>query len=121
MANGVSRPVMTVGEVAEVLDRLAALVEASGTGDDVAMLERLAADYGALWRQRPKATRRAPRAFPPGERFGLWTVVGEAARDERNFRRVTCRCDCGAVRDVYATHLTGGNSSGCLGCRRRRV
>lgn len=58
-----------------------------------------------------------------GERFGRLTVIGEAEpyiyidkKGERHKYRVfTCRCDCGAVKDIrYSTLQHGAQSCGCL-------
>ena len=46
-----------------------------------------------------------------GQRFGRWMVLGEAKRKYY----VTCQCDCGAIRDVYANNLILGKSVSC-GC-----
>lgn len=48
-----------------------------------------------------------------GERFGMWTVIGKS----ENPFAVTCKCDCGTVRDVYNSTLIRGKSQSC-GCNR---
>lgn len=50
-----------------------------------------------------------------GKRFGKLVVVSRADNTARGACRWRCLCDCGNVRTVQATNLTGGNSSSC-GC-----
>ena len=54
-----------------------------------------------------------------GQRFGMWTVLSEAGRD--NHRKVlwNCRCDCGEERKVGGCSLRAGNttSCGCMGIK----
>lgn len=52
-----------------------------------------------------------------GQRFGRWTVIGTAAPSKSRNRRVTCRCDCGNERPVYARYLRIGTSTQCKGCQ----
>lgn len=49
--------------------------------------------------------------------FGLWTVISfdRVRGRERHF---LCQCECGEVRSVGFSTLTGGKSKSC-GCRRR--
>lgn len=47
-----------------------------------------------------------------GKRFGRWTVIGFVPD---KFRKWKCRCDCGAVKVVFAQHLKSGKSKSC-GC-----
>jgi hypothetical protein len=42
----------------------------------------------------------------------MWTVLRPGDRQ----RYVTCRCDCGTVRDVFSGNLAAGSSTSC-GCR----
>ena len=48
-----------------------------------------------------------------GRRFGRLVVVERAASSGAVKWR--CRCDCGAIKDFWATHLRRGNSGSC-GC-----
>lgn len=48
-----------------------------------------------------------------GKQFGSWTVLGLSGKP----RYVTCRCECGTVRNVEAYSLTSGASTNC-GCKR---
>ena len=51
-----------------------------------------------------------------GQRFGRWTVIGEAPKKgSQSYWR--CVCDCGTAKDVYAYSLTKGVSMSC-GCQR---
>lgn len=50
----------------------------------------------------------------PGLVFGRWTVQGPA-NPTKGGRRVTCRCACGTIREVYSTSLIKGISTSC-GC-----
>ena len=51
-----------------------------------------------------------------GRRFGRLTVLSE--RKTGSFVICTCRCDCGAVKDVRRASLLSGNTTSC-GCVRR--
>lgn len=51
-----------------------------------------------------------------GKRFGKWTVL---APSEKPYY-YTCRCDCGAVKDVYGSSLRLGKSRSCLSCSSRK-
>ena len=61
--------------------------------------------------------KKAPKSFlTTGQRFGRWTVLSEAAKQEGcDHRRYLCRCDCGKERSVIAYHLVYGQSKSC-GC-----
>lgn len=48
----------------------------------------------------------------PGKVFNEWTVL---SRDEKNRKKVLCRCSCGNERSVTATTLRDGSSRSC-GC-----
>lgn len=54
-----------------------------------------------------------------GRRFGRYTVTGEAVRRKTN-RYWTCKCDCGAVREVPQSSLTTGQANSC-GCLHREI
>lgn len=58
-----------------------------------------------------------PVLFLTGQRFGRYTVIGEAVRRKTN-RYWTCRCDCGTIREVPQSSLTSGQSTSC-GCYQR--
>jgi hypothetical protein len=49
------------------------------------------------------------------ERFGRWTVVGEAGRNIRRQRCVIVICDCGTRRKVVFYSLQNGRTRSC-GC-----
>lgn len=51
-----------------------------------------------------------------GQRFGRWIVIGTATSSRDGKRRVTCRCDCGNERPVYAIGLKNGRSTQCKIC-----
>lgn len=53
----------------------------------------------------------------PGQKFGRWTVLDEADRDNHGKRRYGCRCVCGQVRVIARSSLLTGNSESC-GCLR---
>lgn len=57
-----------------------------------------------------------------GHRFGRLEVLGDAipikTPSGQTKRILFCRCDCGNVRPIMATHLRGGISTSC-GCFRR--
>lgn len=57
----------------------------------------------------------------PGDRFGLWTVVDAAGKE--NGRRSSrggylylCRCDCGTRKTVVGFRLRSGHSKSCGPC-----
>jgi hypothetical protein len=51
-----------------------------------------------------------------GERYGRWTVL----RTGLELNQVLAKCDCGTVRDVFASNLKFGTSRSC-GCLRRET
>lgn len=59
----------------------------------------------------------------PGQRFGLWVVIGPAPRREppgshHVYRRYKVKClRCGDVQEILATNLKCGRSKGCRTCR----
>lgn len=52
-----------------------------------------------------------------GVRFGRFTVIAVAGLDKHNNRLVTCKCNCGTIRDVTLSTLRSGASRSC-GCLR---
>jgi hypothetical protein len=60
------------------------------------------------------------RHVQAGERFGLWTVVREAAphRSPNGTRRrvMVVQCVCGGVKAVDLSALVSGSSSKCRAC-----
>ena len=52
-----------------------------------------------------------------GTVFGRLTVLGEAVRSRRGFRRLHCRCSCGKETIVQLNNLTNAHSQSC-GCTR---
>ena len=62
-----------------------------------------------------------------GERFGRWTVIGQAPMGYFNMTKKrfsdtlwVCRCDCGTVKLVRGGNLRGGKTTSC-GCYRSEV
>ncbi len=55
-----------------------------------------------------------------GRVFGRWTAVALAGKVKNGRAAYECRCECGTVRVVAASHLRDGSSSSC-GCRRSEV
>lgn len=55
-----------------------------------------------------------------GERFGRWTVIGNAEPSRTGLPRWECRCDCGVTRNVRRAHLRNGASQSC-GCLKREL
>lgn len=47
-----------------------------------------------------------------GDKFGFWTVVGSSP----NQKRKSCKCACGAIREVTSQNLKTGKSKSC-GCQ----
>lgn len=56
--------------------------------------------------------------IPPGERYGLLTVLRRVADDPRGKTVLACRCDCGQEVSVRANSLRAGNTTSC-GCVRK--
>lgn len=52
------------------------------------------------------------------DRFGRWTVLSEIRKNGKKY--YTCRCDCGAVKDVYYRSIEQGLSLSC-GCLRSEL
>ena len=55
-----------------------------------------------------------------GQRFGRWTVIKSAGRDEKGRHKWLCKCDCGTERVIPQDRLKSGNSKSC-GCLQREV
>ena len=55
-----------------------------------------------------------PKLDLVGQRFGNWTVIGQAESKKR-LTIWLCQCDCGTRRNVRTTHLRDGRSKSC-GC-----
>lgn len=52
-----------------------------------------------------------------GQRVNHWTVLERSTR--KGYQAIwTCRCDCGAIKDIRADHLRNGQSKSC-GCVKR--
>lgn len=49
------------------------------------------------------------------QRFGSWVIIKELEVPSDN-RKFTCKCDCGAVREVFLTNLTSSASLQCKSC-----
>jgi hypothetical protein len=54
----------------------------------------------------------------PGDRFGKWTVIKKAPRDESSKAFWFCKCDCGRIRKVADYNLKIGHTQSC-GCAPR--
>jgi len=57
----------------------------------------------------------APVTIVDGQKFGEWSFLHfvESRGDKRVAR---CQCSCGAVHDIYLTHLRTGKSTKCKQC-----
>ena len=51
-----------------------------------------------------------------GDKFGKWTVVGDAPRDRQGGCQVSCECSCGVISNVSSYSLWKGRSSSCMKC-----
>lgn len=51
--------------------------------------------------------------------FGIWNVISEA-KPIKKISMWTCRCECGKEKDVAASSLKSGTSSGCGSCGRKK-
>lgn len=54
-----------------------------------------------------------------GESFGKWSVI-ERVQTSRSQTIWRCKCECGTIKNVYATHLKRGNSKSCGRCSKKR-
>lgn len=59
------------------------------------------------------------KAIRPGDKFHRWTVL-EKAPSTPQHAVWKCRCECGAVRQVFASGLRRGKSKSC-GCLHREI
>ena len=55
-----------------------------------------------------------------GERYGRWTVIGEAPQLASPAQRVSVRCDCGCEKVVRLERLESNASTSC-GCTREKA
>jgi hypothetical protein len=51
-----------------------------------------------------------------GKQMGKWTVLYRTEGTRSGHTVWRCKCECGAEKDVYATHIRQGNSKGCKQC-----
>lgn len=58
-----------------------------------------------------------PVSMKIGTKFGMLTALERAPDKIKAQTRWLCRCDCGNLSEVYATHLRSGNIKSC-GCNR---
>lgn len=54
------------------------------------------------------------------EKYGRWTVISPLKKGPAKAYRLSCRCECGTVRDVLAYTLRNGTSQSC-GCLNREA
>lgn len=59
----------------------------------------------------------APLNLRPGQIFNKWKLLEEMPRNRHGLRVWRCRCECGTIRNVRQSHLTGGHAKSC-GCDR---
>lgn len=57
---------------------------------------------------------RAP-SVQAGQRFGRLVALKQIGRSRQGHHRWRCRCDCGRIHNVWATHLRQGSTKSC-GC-----
>lgn len=55
-----------------------------------------------------------------GQRFGRLVVLERASNGKHGDIVYRCKCDCGTIKEVTATHLRSGASKSC-GCLRKEV
>ncbi len=55
----------------------------------------------------------------PGDKFGRYTIIKEAATINSH-RRFLCRCECGTTKEVSLANLRGSHTRSC-GCYMREV
>ena len=85
-------------------------------------------DCGSEWRVQGGALKgghsrkcrhcafKARRSVKVGQRFGKWTVIGEAQK-KNGYLRYQCRCDCGTIKGIAGSSLKRGTTTRCSGCR----
>lgn len=56
-----------------------------------------------------------------GQKFGKWTVLEYAGKDERSNHFYKCQCECGIIKNVKKSNLTSGHSKSCFKCARKRA
>lgn len=55
-----------------------------------------------------------------GQRVGRWVVEGYAGVSNGRLHYWRCRCECGAVENIYTTNLSAGDTLDC-GCSKRKL
>jgi hypothetical protein len=55
-----------------------------------------------------------------GQKFNRWTIISEPFLQKSHHPLISCKCDCGTVKNVYLTHLTRGLSKSC-GCLKKEL
>lgn len=54
-----------------------------------------------------------------GDKFGLWTVIGESKKTDSSYNKYyVCQCICGTLRNIQRSKLISGHTKSC-GCRRK--
>ena len=46
-----------------------------------------------------------------GDKFGLWTVIGESKKTDSSYNKYyVCQCICGTLRDIQRSKLISGHT-----------
>lgn len=72
-----------------------------------ALVEGRSKSCGKCWRKQAGNPRET--IVEPGTKFGSWTVLGPAKEP----KKLSCRCECGTVKDVLKQSLLNGHSKSC--------
>jgi hypothetical protein len=65
--------------------------------------------------------RNSLRNAPVGTRYGSFTVLGYAGRNEHKQAMWLCRCDCGNERPRVAYAVLNGLVTRCINCSAREI
>lgn len=65
-----------------------------------------------------RSAKRKPAGNLIGKRFGKLTVLARSSKRDNSWAVWSCKCDCGELKNVRGTQLTGGITKSC-GCMKR--
>jgi hypothetical protein len=52
-----------------------------------------------------------------GSTIGKWTVILDGGKNIHSQKLWTCKCTCGATKDIREDALNAGRSKSCKSCR----
>lgn len=79
--------------------------------------KKATAEYKHNWYIEKRGPRQKQKRYEDlsGEKYGRWTVLEVAGRNDKGNILYKCRCDCGKEKIVSSTSLRDGSSKSC-GC-----